>query len=318
MDKRSKLTNEQKACIVKCYRAGGVSLLTLAERFGVSRERIGQIVQDAEAEDPTEGGLQTMRSRPLAERFWEKVRKNGPGTPEDRCWDWVGGHGGGGYGVIEADGVKRMATHVAVFLADGVWPPPGAVVRHTCDRPCCIRRSHLIVGTQAENIQDAVQKGRHQGRPVKKLAIDPNYKKPGMKGEKNPMHVLTDEQVVEIRERYADRENTKVTERSLAEAAGVNQSTIHKLLNGELRPNAGGPLVRAGGVHSAKREEIRQLAGDILQMLRDGMSLNKVAKIVGVAKQTIQKELAEELKTVPIRRVNWNERPKPGLTSHVN
>jgi hypothetical protein len=38
--------------------------------------------------------------------------------------------------------------------------PKGKVVMHSCDVRLCINPEHLSVGTQKENIQDAIQKGR--------------------------------------------------------------------------------------------------------------------------------------------------------------
>ena len=40
------------------------------------------------------------------------------------------------------------------------WPA-GAVGRHSCDRPSCINPDHVQPGTQAENMIDAVERGRH-------------------------------------------------------------------------------------------------------------------------------------------------------------
>jgi len=34
------------------------------------------------------------------------------------------------------------------------------VARHTCDNPECIEPTHIIPGTRADNIQDAVERGR--------------------------------------------------------------------------------------------------------------------------------------------------------------
>ena len=40
--------------------------------------------------------------------------------------------------------------------------PAGTVVRHACDQPACIRISHLSVGTQSENLADAVKRCRRR------------------------------------------------------------------------------------------------------------------------------------------------------------
>jgi len=39
--------------------------------------------------------------------------------------------------------------------------PDGHVVRHRCDNPPCINPEHLITGTQGQNIQDMIDRGRH-------------------------------------------------------------------------------------------------------------------------------------------------------------
>lgn len=36
----------------------------------------------------------------------------------------------------------------------------GRVVRHTCGNRLCINSAHIVVGTQKENIQDMVERGR--------------------------------------------------------------------------------------------------------------------------------------------------------------
>jgi len=46
--------------------------------------------------------------------------------------------------------------------------PSGSVCRHACDTPGCIRLSHLILGTDAENVTDRCRRKRHR-QPVLQL-----------------------------------------------------------------------------------------------------------------------------------------------------
>lgn len=38
---------------------------------------------------------------------------------------------------------------------------PGPVLRHRCDNPPCINPAHLEPGTQADNVRDMAERGRH-------------------------------------------------------------------------------------------------------------------------------------------------------------
>lgn len=93
----------------------------------------------------------TTKQRPMEERFWEKVQK----TPT--CWLWLGGHNGK-YGKFWT-GTKVVSAHrVAYEIKNG---PTDLLVLHSCDVPLCVNPSHLFTGSQSDNIQDCIQKGRH-------------------------------------------------------------------------------------------------------------------------------------------------------------
>lgn len=94
----------------------------------------------------------------LEQRFWSRVAK----LPGDRCWIWTGAKITDGYGRLEALGKKKVLAHrLAWFIEHGELPPVGMVVRHRCDNPACVRIDHLLLGTQKENIQDSMIRGRH-------------------------------------------------------------------------------------------------------------------------------------------------------------
>lgn len=98
------------------------------------------------------------------DRFWSKVLK-GPG-PGD-CWLWTGAVADDGYGrfFLRQDGRDTsVRPHRYAFeLATGSPLAEGAVLRHICNIPICVRpdSNHLISGTQRENMLDRAWDGRH-------------------------------------------------------------------------------------------------------------------------------------------------------------
>ena len=99
-------------------------------------------------------GTKGFVSRPIEERFWEKVQKS------DDCWLWTGTKRQGGYGSIHHNGRERVATHVSWELANGMPWPEGMLACHRCDNPPCVRPDHLFIGDSFDNMRDAVKKGR--------------------------------------------------------------------------------------------------------------------------------------------------------------
>jgi len=97
-------------------------------------------------------------------RILEKLDRD-PGeliVPElGPCWVWRGARNAGGYGVVRDNHRRLILVHRATLvLALGRPLGEGMVARHRCDNPPCARPSHLLEGTQQDNVDDMHERGR--------------------------------------------------------------------------------------------------------------------------------------------------------------
>lgn len=136
--------------------------------------------------------------------FWARVS-----PPDERgCRVWTGATNEDGYGVYRA----RVGAHRLAFaIADGEVPE-GVYVLHTCDNPPCCERSHLYLGDQFQNMRDRRDRGRA----------------PDLRGERHGRSILTDEQAIEMRHRYAAGERAA----ALAAEYGMSASGARKIIQG--------------------------------------------------------------------------------------
>ena len=89
-------------------------------------------------------------------RFWDKVDVKGP----DECWEWQGGTGSHGYGKFTQGRMWEMLHHRMAYTLRFGEIPSGQVVRHKCDNKLCANPHHLELGTQADNVRDAYERGQ--------------------------------------------------------------------------------------------------------------------------------------------------------------
>ena len=154
------------------------------------------------------------RTRPVTERLWARVAKGGP----DDCWPWLGYCRQNGHGAIARGrrGEGLDGTHRVAWESANGPIPDGLIVRHTCDNPPCCNPAHLLVGTQADNIRDAVERGR--------LARE----------FRMPHTVLSDADVAFIRAHFW-RNGYWTNSRELADRFGVSRDHITRIARGAAR-----------------------------------------------------------------------------------
>ena len=100
-----------------------------------------------------------MTMRDLA-RFWSRVNIEN----DLDCWEWRGGKHERGYGVFKVGGLPYRASRLAWELFNG--QSMGAMYAcHKCDNPACCNPDHIFPGTQKQNMQDMLGKGR-QRKPI--------------------------------------------------------------------------------------------------------------------------------------------------------
>lgn len=153
-------------------------------------------------------------------RFWTRVDKSGPIHPVlgTACWLWTAGKSRGGYGEMKvAKGVDAYAHRLSWGIAFGEIPP-GMWVLHRCDNPTCVNPQHLFLGTQTDNMRDAVRKRRHVSgfminRPV---------------GERHGSAKMIESDVVEIRRLAA----SGIGSAEIAQRIGISRQAVRGVVSG--------------------------------------------------------------------------------------
>ena len=143
-------------------------------------------------------------------RFYDNVSL---GFGEDACWTWVGGISFlACRGVFWVDGRNRSASVVSYEIYYG-RNTNGMLVCHTCDNPNCVNPNHLFLGTARDNTMDMISKKRHKCNLPK--------------GQNHKDCKLSQEQVLEIRKKYA---TGNYFQKQLSDEYNVNQYNVSKII----------------------------------------------------------------------------------------
>lgn len=126
------------------------------------------------------------------------------------CWEVNGAHTGAGYVQVSVTPKLRLSAHRAAHIAWIGQIPPGAVIRHHCDNPPCINPRHLVAGSQKQNVQDALLRGRR------------------LKGQAHYNAKLKDADVLDIVDRWKSGESMT----SLGRTYGVSKTQIAHIVKG--------------------------------------------------------------------------------------
>lgn len=199
--------HQKREVLERLYVEQGLSMGEVGDRLGVSRSTIAHWLDrhnlkrdDAPSDETVPLNVDDLS---VKDRFWKNVRMG----DEDECWEWTStmSHG---YGKMRVQGQQARAHRISYKLAND-RNIVGQLVLHHCDNPICVNPNHLYLGSQQDNLADAIDRDR----------INPPT------GEDHPSAKLTEAEVAEIKRCLASGE----VQRDIAKEYGVREMQISRI-----------------------------------------------------------------------------------------
>lgn len=209
----------------------------------------------------------------MLDRFWSKVEIKSV----DECWEYKGQkrrYPNFWISTPNKKGINITAHRFSWIISNKKDIPEDKVVMHKCDNTHCVNPSHLKLGSTFDNVQDKISKGRAKYTGA--------YTHPDRKGEKHPLSILKDDDVIKIIKLL--KEGKKAEE--IAELFKVNKNTVHSIRQGSSWKHLGtenlGKLPRPSAAKLTE-DQVRE----IKKLLREEIPQREIAKRYGVGKSTI-------------------------------
>ena len=216
---------------------------------------------------------------------------------DTKCCLWIGHRDDNGYGRIRVCRSGNRATRLLhrVVYEIAIGPAGDMVVMHRCDVTSCFRPDHLRLGTQLENIEDAVQKKRNaRGDSIRTLTWQAANE--AQRGEGNVRATHVKEQVMEIVE--LDRQGK--SRKEISNITGESLRYISRILLGDrwshitnIKPDPNRRRLRGSAVGCSKlcEKDIQK----VFEMKLAGASNREISRVFNVSGSTIDRVIKGEI-----------------------
>jgi len=154
------------------------------------------------------GRKMTFMSKKDIQRFMGKIDFT---LDEDKCWEWNAGKFKDMYGTFWCNDESFLAHRISFYLRTRQDIEEKLII-HSCHNTSCVNPNHLSIGTPTKNVQQSYDKNG----------------KEGVKGSRNKLSKLTEEQVYEIRLLGKTR---NWIQQEIADKFNINRSNISYILS---------------------------------------------------------------------------------------